>query len=183
MAAEVISSVGAELAGETVGLAVMGNVGAFTHLKDTLGDLVTKSKIDAATATAAGADVHVELDSLINLYNQLSALHTSLAQKHAALTDQVTQLASVAAGGQAPGVASAWKAIAVSAGQGGSQATMLGNLASIDQLVLSHMHAAMVNVTEYARNENLAIQQLGQAANAKGVVDPTATASGVQGPR
>ncbi|SDJ43408.1 hypothetical protein SAMN05444157_3344 [Frankineae bacterium MT45] len=157
---------------------IIGDGVAFGHLGDTIGDAIAQAQIDAQTATAAGADVQVELGCLVDMYNHLSDLHTSLAQRHETLLNQVKSLATHAAGGSAPGIKAAWLAIAKSSGAASQgSATLIGNLKAVDQLVVGYMHAAHDNATAYAAQENLAVAQFGQAADSRGRVSGAANAT------
>ncbi|SOD72402.1 hypothetical protein SAMN05892883_1799 [Jatrophihabitans sp. GAS493] len=149
--------------------AVVGDGVAFGRLGDAIGDAMAQVKVDTATATAAGADVHVELGYLVNMYNHLSDLHTDLRQRYTTLHAKTRALAAKAPGGSAPGIKAAWVAIAKSTGGvGDSQATMLGNVQAVDHLIQGFMSAAYQNVVSYASQENLAIAELGKASMASG---------------
>lgn len=117
-----------------------------------------------AAATGGSADVHVQMEHLIEFYNALSQLHEQLYEFSSTLLARADALGSIDAGGKVAGISTAWTEITAGIGARSAQASMAANLRAVDAAVMKYMAALHKNAQDYAEREQIAITGLDKAA-------------------
>lgn len=117
-----------------------------------------------AAATGGSADVHVQMEHLVEFYNALSQLHEQLYEFGSTLVARADALGGIDAGGKVAGINTAWTEITAGIGARRAKASMAANLRAVDEAVLGYMSALHKNAQDYAEQEQIAISGLDRAA-------------------